>query len=103
MKYYSPTLQHRVRSLPPRLRMPTHWPTTPPCSADPFQNALGTSARPGAHRFWPADPHSPYLSSHPRHLSTPFKTSRRAGNWPSKIGRGPFSSEQKSFLLSVEL
>ena len=36
MKYYSPTLQHRVRSLRPRLRVPTHWPTTPPCSADPF-------------------------------------------------------------------
>src|SRR6516162_4977381 len=39
-----------------------------PAQPIPSQYALGTSTRPGAYRFWPADPHSPCLSTHPRYL-----------------------------------
>jgi len=53
MKYYSPTLQHRVHSLRPRLRLPTHWATTLPAQPIPSQYALGTSTRPGAYRSGP--------------------------------------------------
>jgi hypothetical protein len=59
MKNYSATLQHRVRPLHPRLRVPTHWPTTPPCSANPFAlcpGDLGSTRRPQVLAYTPPLP-----------------------------------------------